>query len=111
MLVGSMVFLHPDAVHVDRETHVKFVGIISYIFFCHSDNHLNDDIELSPFSVTALARFYGVSTDYLLGMTENTAAIFCGCRDSGEQNGDFFRFDSNAFKMKVTQTPSCMSWV
>ena len=30
----------------------------------------NDDIELSPFSVTALARFYGVSTDYLLGMTE-----------------------------------------
>ena len=30
----------------------------------------NDDIELSPFSVTALAKFYGVSTDYLLGMTE-----------------------------------------
>ena len=30
----------------------------------------NDDIELSPFSVTALAGFYGVSTDYLLGMTE-----------------------------------------
>ena len=30
----------------------------------------NDDIELSPFSVTALARFDGVSTDYLLGMTE-----------------------------------------
>ena len=30
----------------------------------------NDDIELSPFSVTSLARFYGVSTDYLLGMTE-----------------------------------------
>lgn len=30
----------------------------------------NDDIELSPYSVTTLAKFYGVSTDYLLGMTE-----------------------------------------
>ena len=30
----------------------------------------NEDIELSPFSVTTLARFYGVSTDYLLGLTE-----------------------------------------
>ena len=28
------------------------------------------NIELSPFSVTTLARFYGVSTDYLLGLTE-----------------------------------------
>ena len=31
---------------------------------------LDDDIELSPFSVTTLATFYGVSTDYLLGLTE-----------------------------------------
>ena len=30
----------------------------------------NEDIELSPFSVTTLAKFYGVSTDYLLGLTE-----------------------------------------
>ena len=30
----------------------------------------DDDKEISPSSVTALAKFYGVSTDYLLGMTE-----------------------------------------
>ena len=30
----------------------------------------NEDKEISPFSVTTLARFYGVSTDYLLGLTE-----------------------------------------
>ena len=30
----------------------------------------DDGKEISPFSVTALAKFYGVSTDYLLGLTE-----------------------------------------
>lgn len=30
----------------------------------------NEDKEISPFGITTLARFYGVSTDYLLGLTE-----------------------------------------
>ena len=30
----------------------------------------NEDKEISLFGITALARFYGVSTDYLLGLTE-----------------------------------------
>lgn len=30
----------------------------------------DDDKEISPYSVTTLAKFYGVSTDYLLGLTE-----------------------------------------
>jgi len=30
----------------------------------------DDDKEISPYSVTTLSRFYGVSTDYLLGLTE-----------------------------------------
>ena len=30
----------------------------------------NEEKEVSPFSVTTLAKFYGVSTDYLLGLTE-----------------------------------------
>ena len=28
----------------------------------------DDDKEISPYSVTTLAKFYGVSTDYLLGV-------------------------------------------
>lgn len=31
---------------------------------------IDDDKEISPYSVTTLAKFYGVSTDYLLGLTE-----------------------------------------
>ena len=31
----------------------------------------NDDFkDISPFAIMALAKFYGVTTDYLLGMTE-----------------------------------------
>lgn len=31
----------------------------------------NDDFkDISPFAIVTLAKFYGVSTDYLLGMTE-----------------------------------------
>ena len=30
----------------------------------------DEEKEISPYSVTTLARFYGVSTDYLLGLTE-----------------------------------------
>ena len=30
----------------------------------------NEDKEISLFGITTLARFYGVSTDYLLGLTE-----------------------------------------
>ena len=30
----------------------------------------DDDKEISPYSITTLAKFYGVSTDYLLGLTE-----------------------------------------
>lgn len=30
----------------------------------------DDFKDISPFSITALAKFYGVSTDYLLGLTE-----------------------------------------
>ena len=30
----------------------------------------DEDKEISPFSLTTLAKFYGVSTDYLLGLTE-----------------------------------------
>ena len=32
----------------------------------------DEDKEISAFSLTTLARFYGVSTDYLLGLTETT---------------------------------------
>ncbi len=31
----------------------------------------DENIDISPFAITTLAVFYGVSTDYLLGMTEN----------------------------------------
>ena len=31
---------------------------------------LNDDVEISPHSALTLAKYYGVSTDYLLGLTE-----------------------------------------
>ncbi|MCD8128879.1 MAG: helix-turn-helix domain-containing protein [Oscillospiraceae bacterium] len=35
-------------------------------------NYENDeDRDISPFAIVTLARFYGVSTDYLLGLTEN----------------------------------------
>ena len=30
----------------------------------------DDFKDISPFSIVTLAKFYGVSTDYLLGMTE-----------------------------------------
>ena len=30
----------------------------------------DDDKEISPYSITTLAKYYGVSTDYLLGLTE-----------------------------------------
>ena len=30
----------------------------------------NDYKDISPFSIVTLAKFYGVSTDYLLGLTE-----------------------------------------
>lgn len=30
----------------------------------------DDSKDISPFSIVTLAKFYGVSTDYLLGMTE-----------------------------------------
>ena len=31
---------------------------------------LNENVEISPHSALTLAKFYGVSTDYLLGLTE-----------------------------------------
>ncbi len=31
----------------------------------------DENIDISPFAITTLAEFYGVSTDYLLGLTEN----------------------------------------
>ena len=35
-------------------------------------NYETDDYkDISPFSIVTLAQFYGVSTDYLLGLTEN----------------------------------------
>ena len=35
-------------------------------------NYESDDYkDMSPFAIARLARFYGVSTDYLLGLTEN----------------------------------------
>ena len=46
----------------------------------------DEEKEISPYSVTTLARFYGVSTDYLLGLTEtknhpNTELHELGLRD------------------------------
>ncbi len=36
-----------------------------------SNYESNDFKDISPFAITTLAEFYGVSTDYLLGLTEN----------------------------------------
>ena len=33
----------------------------------------NDFKDISPFAIVKLSKFYGVSTDYLLGLTENKA--------------------------------------
>ena len=37
----------------------------------------DDFKDISPFSIVTLAKFYGVSTDYLLGMTETRRGAPC----------------------------------
>ena len=58
---GSARQTAPDTGTAAEQTGISKSALGSY--------EANDDIELSPLSVTTLTRFYGVSTDYLLGMT------------------------------------------
>ena len=45
-----------------KETGLSKLALGSY--------ELNENVEISPHSALTLAKFYGVSTDYLLGLTE-----------------------------------------
>ena len=61
-----------EALRTDRDLTYKALSAETGISSSSLSNYEKDEYkDISPFAVVKLARFYGVSTDYMLGLTEN----------------------------------------